>query len=140
MQYRQQGDFKLSEIGLGCYSLSGVYGKKDPQAFKAVVRCAFDLGVNFFDTAEAYGNAEQVLGQAVRPFRQQVYIATKVGVKEGVKPNLTEAYIRSACDQSLAMLGSDTIDLYQVHFDDPETPVAETVSALEGLKKAGKIR
>lgn len=140
MNYRDFRNFKFSEIGVGTYSLSGVYGKKDLNEFKNMIYRAVDLGVNFFDTAEAYGDAESILGDYVKGFRKNIYIATKVGVKKGVKPNLKEDYIISACEESLKNLKTDYIDLYQVHFNDPETPVEETVNALEKLKKNGKIR
>jgi aryl-alcohol dehydrogenase-like predicted oxidoreductase len=140
MQYRKHNDFEISEVGVGCYALSGVYGRKDVLAYKEMLRRAFELGVNFFDTAEAYGEAERILGEVVKPFRGSVYIATKVGVKGGVKANLAGAYVKSACEESLGKLGMDYVDLYQVHFDDPDTPVEETVGALEELVQAGKIR
>jgi aryl-alcohol dehydrogenase-like predicted oxidoreductase len=140
MQYRKHNDFEISEVGIGCYALSGVYGRKDVGAFKEMLRRAFELGVNFFDTAEGYGEAEQILGEVVKPFRSSVYIATKVGVKEGVKANLTSAYVKSACEESLGRLGTDYVDLYQVHFDDPDTPVEDTVEALDALVREGKIR
>ena len=140
MEYRKHADFTLSEIGVGCYALSGVYGPKDVDEFKRMLNRAYELGVNFFDTAEAYGDAEQVLGQAVKPYRQEIYVATKVGVKKGVKANLSAEYIRSACEQSLQNLQTDYIDLYQVHFDDPHTPIEETVGAFEELVGKGKIR
>lgn len=139
MKYRKHKDFNISEVGIGCYSLSGVYGTKDVNEFKKMINRAYELGVNFFDTAEAYGNAEQIFGEIVKSFRKNVYIATKVGVKEGIKPNLSEKYIKSACEQSLKNLQTDYIDLYQIHFDDPETPIEETISALEKLKNEGKI-
>jgi aryl-alcohol dehydrogenase-like predicted oxidoreductase len=140
MQYRKHNDFEISEVGVGCYALSGVYGRKDVPAYRDMLRRAFELGVNFFDTAEAYGEAERILGEVVKPFRGSVYIATKVGVKGGVKANLGGAYVKSACEESLGKLGTEYIDLYQVHFDDPDTPVEETVGALEELVRAGKIR
>jgi aryl-alcohol dehydrogenase-like predicted oxidoreductase len=140
MKYRTHQGLAISEIGVGCYALGGVYGQVDQPEFQAMLRRAFELGVNFFDTAEAYGDGERVLGKALRPFRQQVLIATKVGVKEGVEPNLSPGYIRSACEASLQALGTDYIDLYQVHFDDPHTPVQETVGALDELVAAGKVR
>jgi len=139
MEYRTHKGFNLSEIGVGCYSLAGVYGKKDVKKFKKMLNCAYELGVNFFDTAEGYGDAETILGETVKPYREQIYIATKVGIKEGVKPNLSSSYIRKACDKSLERLQTDYIDLYQVHFDDPTTPVEETVKALEDLAAEGKI-
>lgn len=140
MQYRTHQGLQISEIGIGCYSLSGVYGAKDVPAFKKMLHRAYDLGVTFFDTAEAYGEAERILGEAVRPFREKVCIATKVGVKGGSKPNLSREYIRAACEQSLAALQTGYIDLYQLHFDDMTTPVEEVVAALEDLCRDGKIR
>ena len=140
MEYRERNGFRISEVGVGCYALSGAYGTKDLEEFKRMLRRAYELGVNFFDTAEAYGDAEQILGETVKPFRQEVYLATKVGVRGGFKPNLSAEYIKRACEGSLERLQTDYIDLYQVHFDDPETPVEETVGALEELTSEGKIR
>jgi aryl-alcohol dehydrogenase-like predicted oxidoreductase len=140
MQYRTHRGLAISEIGVGCYALGGVYGQVDQREFHAMLRRAYELGVSFFDTAEAYGDGERLLGEALLPFRQQVLIATKVGVKEGAKPDLSPGYIRRACDASLQALGTDYIDLYQVHFDDPHTPVQETAGVLDDLVAAGKIR
>ena len=139
MKYREHNDFKVSEVGVGCYALSGVYGKKDVKEFKKMLNRAYELGVNLFDTADAYGDAEQVLGEIVKPYRDSVYIATKVGVKGDIKPNLSGRYVKLACEQSLERLQTKYIDLYQVHFDDPDTPVEETVGALEELVREGKI-
>lgn len=141
MQYRQHGGIELSEVGVGCYGLSGAYGPKDPGAYRRMLQRACELGVNLFDTADAYGPAEEVLGQAIAPYRDRVYIATKVGGKGGFRPgSLEREEVRRACEESLRRLQTDRIDLYQVHFDDPITPVAETVSALEELVREGKIR
>jgi aryl-alcohol dehydrogenase-like predicted oxidoreductase len=140
MHYRNHKGLNISEIGIGCYGLSGAYGPVDVMEIKRVLLRAYELGVNFYDTAEAYGNAEQTIGEVVKPFRNQVIIATKVGLREGVKPNLSARYIETACEDSLRNLGMEHIDLYQVHFNDPYTPVEETVSALEKLMQAGKIR
>jgi len=140
MKYRKHRDLKISEVGVGTYSLSGVYGRKDIKEFKRMIYRAFDLGVNFFDTAEGYGDAERILGDAIKPFRKEVYIATKVGVKGNYKSNLSREYIKRACEESLKRLQTDHIDLYQVHFSDPDTPVEETVGALEELASEGKIR
>ncbi|WP_203219035.1 aldo/keto reductase [Geoglobus acetivorans] len=131
---------KISEIGIGTYALSGVYGAKDLEEFKRTIYRAHELGVNFFDTAEAYGNAEQILGEILKPFREEVYIATKVGVRGNIKPDLSRDYIRKACEESHRRLQTDYIDLYQVHFHDPATPIEETVEALEELVEEGKIR
>ncbi len=141
MQYRQHKDFKLSEIGVGCYALSGAYGAKDPQAIQRVLQRAVELGVNFFDTADGYGEqAEALLGQALKSCRNQVYIATKASIQADEKAHLTGAYLARACEKSLRVLQTEWIDLYQVHYDDPETPVEETVAGLERLVQAGKIR
>ncbi len=140
MRYRKHKGLKISEIGIGTYSLSGVYGAKDLEEFKRMIYRAYELGVNFFDTAEAYGNAEQILGEIVKPFREDIYIATKVGVKSGIRPNLSKDYIKKACEESLKRLQTDYIDLYQVHFHDPTTPIEETIQALEELVEEGKIR
>jgi aryl-alcohol dehydrogenase-like predicted oxidoreductase len=140
MEYREHRGLAISEIGVGCYGISGAYGTQDPREFERTLRRAHALGVNFFDTADAYGDAERVLGQTLRPFRSEVYIATKVGLQEGLERNLSAAHVKRACEQSLKRLQTDHVDLYQVHFDDPGTPVAETVGALEELVREGKIR
>ncbi|MBU7011997.1 MAG: aldo/keto reductase [Theionarchaea archaeon] len=140
MEYRTHKGCKISEVGVGCYSLAGVYGKKDVHQFKKMLLRAVELGVNFFDTAEGYGDAEHILGGVMRPYREEVIIATKVGIKGNIKPNLSAEYLITACDKSLDRLKTDYIDLYQVHFDDPTTPVEETVGALEDLVVEGKIR
>ncbi|USG99650.1 aldo/keto reductase [Thermococcus argininiproducens] len=140
MEYRKHKSLKISEIGIGTYALSGVYGAKDLEEFKRMIYRAYELGVNFFDTAEAYGNAEQILGDIVKPFREDIYIATKVGIRGDIKPNLSKDYIKKACEESLKRLQTDYIDLYQVHFHDPTTPIEETVEALEDLVEEGKIK
>ncbi|HOB90779.1 MAG: aldo/keto reductase [Bacillota bacterium] len=140
MDYRVHRGVELSAVGVGCYSLSGAYGRKDVDQVVSMLQRAYELGVNLFDTAEAYGDAETVLGDAVRPFRDKVLISTKVGVREGIKPSLTRSYVHAACEDSLRRLKTDWIDIYSVHFDDPDTPVEETVEALDDLIAQGKIR
>ena len=140
MEYREHKGLRTSEVGIGCYALGGAYGSVDVDSFKDMLCRAYELGVNFFDTADAYGDAERLLGEALRPFRDEVLIATKVGIREGARADLSAAYVEAACETSLRNLGTDYIDLYQVHFDDPGTPVEETVGALEDLVRAGKVR
>ncbi|MEX2738648.1 MAG: aldo/keto reductase [Candidatus Wukongarchaeota archaeon] len=140
MKYRKHNDFNVSEVGVGCYALSGVYGGKDVKEFMRMLNRAYELGVNFFDTADVYGDAEQILGEVVKPYRHDFYIATKMGMTGDVKPNLSTKYVKSACEKSLERLQTDYIDLYQLHFDDPNTPVEETIGALEELVSEGKIR
>lgn len=132
---------EISEVGVGCYSLSGVYGAKDRDEYARMIRRAYDLGVTFFDTAPAYGDAEEFVGRVVRGFRDDVCIATKVGVaQEGAGFDLSRRSIHASCEMSLERLGTDYIDLYQVHFDDGRTPTDEVVAAMESLRDAGKIR
>ena len=140
MEYREHRGLTLSEVGVGGYALAGAYGAVDRAEFIALLRRAHALGVTVFDTAGNYGDAEAVLGEAVRPFRDEVILATKVGSPEGAPPRLTPEAVRAACARSLERLGTDRIDLLQVHFDDPATPVEDTVAALEGLRDQGLIR
>jgi aryl-alcohol dehydrogenase-like predicted oxidoreductase len=140
MKYRIHRGLKVSEIGIGCYALSGAYGSVVVKQFQRMLQHAHTLGVNFFDTAEGYGAAEKILGEAVKSFREEILIATKVGIRESIKPNLSIAYIEKACNRSLEQLQTDYIDLYQVHFDDPDTSVQETIEALDTLVEKGKIR
>jgi aryl-alcohol dehydrogenase-like predicted oxidoreductase len=140
MEYRQHAGETLSEIGLGCYALSGAYGHPQPEEFVQVIQRAYELGVTFFDTADIYGPAETILGQTVAPFREEILIATKVGARDDGKPDCSPKHVIASCEASLQRLGTGVIDLYQIHFDDPETPISETVGALEALKAAGKIR
>jgi aryl-alcohol dehydrogenase-like predicted oxidoreductase len=139
MQYRVHRGEKLSEIGLGCYAISGAYGQRDPESFIGLLRRAYEQGVTFFDTAAVYGPAEEILGRAVAPFRDQVWIATKVGARDDGRRDCSAEQVVASCEQSLRRLGTDRIDLYQVHFDDPDTSVEETVGVLEQLQAAGKI-
>jgi aryl-alcohol dehydrogenase-like predicted oxidoreductase len=140
MQYRTHRGESLSEVGFGCYALSGAYGQKDPRQSVALIHRAYGLGVTFFDTADIYGLAEEVLGRAVAPFRNQVWIASKVGWGAEHRPDCSPGHVQASCEASLRRLGTDHLDLYQIHFHDPDTPVEETVGALEDLKSAGKIR
>lgn len=140
MEYRSFRDWNISAIGMGCYGLSGSYGHVDWESYQRTLQRAYELGINFFDTAQAYGEAETFLGQVIRPFRKKIYLATKVSGTEGPKAYLSEAAVQAACHASLKKLGTDYIDLYQVHFDDPHTPVEVTVAALDRLVSEGKIR
>ena len=139
MRYREFKDWRLSEIGFGCYGLSGAYGPVDHEAYRGAIQHAFENGVNFFDTAEGYGGAEAFLGQALAPFRDEVYIATKLSGAAGA-PDLSFTAVKAACEASLERLRVEVIDLYQIHFDDPNTPILETVNALDDLVSSGKIR
>ncbi len=137
---------EISALGLGCMSLSGVYGKSDETAGVELIRRAIDLGVDHFDSSDAYGwgQNEELLGRALQGRRDRVVIATKFGQTRrpgganGVDGS--PAYIAEACEASLKRLGVDTIDLYYQHRVDPAVPVEETVGAMARLVEAGKVR
>lgn len=133
-------DIPHSRLGFGCYALGGAYGDKvDSSRGEKLIHLAYDLGIRFFDTADQYGT-EELLGRATKPFRQEISIATKVGVDSQGKTTLNRAHIIASCETSLRKLDTDYLDLYQVHYDDPGIPVSEVVDTLEVLKTQGKIR
>ena len=140
MEKRNIGSLQVSVAGLGCNNFGW---RLDAEATAQVVHAALDAGITFFDTADIYGGtkSEEYLGQALRGRREQVVIATKFGMKvdeqrQGAKP----AYVRRAAEDSLRRLGTDYLDLYQLHQPDSETPIAETLAVLDELVKAGKVR
>ncbi|MFW6040590.1 MAG: aldo/keto reductase [Thermoplasmatota archaeon] len=140
MDYRRFEDKEISEIGMGCYQLSGTYGPVKNKLYKKVLGYAVELGINFFDTADTYGpKAEELLGDVIGPVRDDIILQTKVGIKEGIKPNLSYDYIMSACEDSLERLNTSYIDYYLIHYADPKTPVEDTIAALKDLKIDGKI-
>jgi len=135
-------DLYVSEIGLGCMTL----GTDETKAV-SIVHEALELGINFFDTADLYddGRNEELVGKAIKHHRSDVIIATKVGNrrqpgKEGWVWDPSKAYILSAVKDSLKRLGTDYIDLYQLHGGTIEDPIEETIEAFEELKKEGLIR
>jgi aryl-alcohol dehydrogenase-like predicted oxidoreductase len=141
---RKLGDLSVSVVGLGCNN----FGRRvDLDGTRAVVDAALDAGVNFLDTADIYGDgggSENLLGEVLRGRRDQVVLATKFGMDMGdegpsVRPRGSRAYIREAIDGSLRRLQTDVIDLYQYHRPDGETPIEETLGALDELVKAGKV-
>ena len=149
MQYRELGnsDLKVSAIGLGCMSMSGVYGKGDDAESIAVVHKALDLGVNFVDSSDMYGwgQNEELLGRAIKGKRDQVVLTTKFGQVQSPdgKGNLVDgspAHVARACDASLKRLGVDVIDLYSQHRVDPKVPIEDTVGAMARLVDQGKVR
>ena len=141
MQTRAIGALAAPVIGLGCNNFGG---RIDEVATKLVVDAAIDAGVTFFDTADIYGGtlSEEYLGRALTGRREQALIATKFGgpIDDERKGGASAAYVARACDDSLRRLGTDRIDLYQLHFPDPATPLAETLGALDALVRAGKVR
>jgi aryl-alcohol dehydrogenase-like predicted oxidoreductase len=144
MQMRTLGSsgLKVTVVGVGCNN----FGMRiDADATKAVVDAALDAGINLFDTADVYGGgqSEEFLGRALGPRRSDVVIATKFRSPMGGTPNDqggSRAYVMRAVEASLRRLGTDWIDLYQMHFPDPETPIEETLSALDDLVRQGKVR
>ena len=146
---RQLGEVgpEVSAIGLGCMPMSGSYGSADEADSIATINRALDLGINLLDTADVYGTGhnEELVGRAIRDRRNEVVLATKFGFVPGTDGSPTgingrPEYVREACEASLRRLGVDTIDLYQQHRVDPETPIEETVGALAELVKEGKVR
>ncbi len=141
MKYREHKELEISEIGMGCYALSGSYGSINRKKFKSVLKSAFERGINLFDTAATYGQeSEKILGDVIRPYREEVVISTKIGAGEDGRPSLAYSDVKDQCENSLDRLDIDQIDIYLVHFDDPETPVEETVEALDDLKDEEMIK
>jgi aryl-alcohol dehydrogenase-like predicted oxidoreductase len=141
MRYTQLGktDIQVSILALGCWAFGGgnVWGEQDDQESINTVHAALDMGVNFFDTAPAYGGgrSEEVLGNALKGKRQQAIIADKVSRGE-----LRKDDVLASCDHSLKLLQTDYIDLLQIHWPNHDVPFDETVEALFQLKQAGKVR
>jgi aryl-alcohol dehydrogenase-like predicted oxidoreductase len=148
MQQRQLGNsaLKVSAVGLGCMSMSQSYGARDDEESIRAVHRALELGVTFFDTAAIYGQGhnETLVGRALGARRRQVVLATKCGVLPasggGIDADGSPAEIRSSCDASLRRLGTDVIDLFYLHRVDPKTPIEESVGAMAGLVRDGKVR
>jgi aryl-alcohol dehydrogenase-like predicted oxidoreductase len=148
MKYRKLGRNgpTVSAIGLGAGSATTNFGERDDEVQIETVHRAIDLGVTLFDTADRYmkGRHERMLGRALVGRRDQVVVCSKFGNIDkpdgGKAYNGRPEYVRSACDASLAQLGIDAIDLYYLHRIDPDVPIEETVGAMAGLVKAGKVR
>ena len=136
----------VTSIGLGCMSLSGVYGAVSDEDGIAVVHAALDAGVNFLDSADMYGwgQNESVLGRALKGRRQGVILATKFGQVRlesgGNGVDGRPEYVKAACEASLKRLDTEVIDLYYIHRIDPKVAIEETVGAMADLVTAGKVR
>jgi len=148
MQKRRlgKGGLEVSAIGLGCMGLNFGYGPGlDKQSAVSLIRTAFDLGVTFFDTAEAYGpfTNEEIVGEALTPIRDQVVIATKFGFKNGSSTAGMDSRperIREVVVASLKRLGTDRIDLFYQHRVDPNVPMEEVAGAMKDLIREGKVK
>ncbi len=153
MQYALLGNTGLTVSRLAFGAMTFTAGNKDLGAIYKVggdlagelVGRALEAGINFFDTADGYagGESEAMLGAALKPHRDQVVIATKVGFRTGpalTRAGLSRRHILWSVDQSLKRLGTDWIDVYIAHREDPYTPIEETVAALDAIVRAGKVR
>ena len=149
MKKRKLGNSSLevSAVGLGCMGMSEFYGSVSESESHRVIDRALELGIDFFDTSDIYGpfTNEKLVGRAFANRRGEAVIATKFGILRGEDGsfrgiNGKPEYVRSACEASLRRLGVDTIDLYYQHRVDSQTPIEDTVGAMAGLVKEGKVR
>src|SRR4051794_25324498 len=136
---------QVSAIGFGCQEVGGGYGDIDEREFARAVGRALDLGINLFDTAEAYGfgASEAALGRALRGRRDDAIVSTKFGTGYQDRPNFRDGRaerVHASIDASLQRLGTDHVDVYTVHWPDRTTPFEETMGALDELVQAGKVR
>jgi aryl-alcohol dehydrogenase-like predicted oxidoreductase len=147
MEFRQFGrtGLKVSAVGFGCWEIGGTYGRIDESQFQRAVAQAIDSGINCFDTAEAYGMgvSEEALARALGGRRNNVVIATKFGVGYEEMPNRRDSSrerVLASIDKSLQRLRTDHVDVYLVHWPDPNTPLDETMRALDDVVRQGKVR
>jgi aryl-alcohol dehydrogenase-like predicted oxidoreductase len=144
MQRRQLRDLTVSAIGLGCMGMSEFYGPSDEDESIATIQRALDLGVTFLDTSDLYGSGhnEQLVGKAIAGRRDQVQLASKFAIRRADGERWIDnspEWIREACEQSLARLRVERIDLYYMHRRNPDVPIEESVGAMAGLVEQGKV-
>jgi aryl-alcohol dehydrogenase-like predicted oxidoreductase len=147
MERRKLGALDVSAVGLGCMSMTPIYGVPDPDEAFATLQRAPEIGIDFIDTSDAYGANganEEFVGRAIKGRRDKYVLATKFGNvrlpdgKPGAKGN--PDYVTQACDKSLRRLGTDYIDLYYIHRVDNTVPIEDTVGAMVRLKERGKVQ
>lgn len=146
MKRRRLGALDVSEVALGCMSMTPLYGTPDPVEAVATLQRAPDLGIDFIDTSDAYGHGanEELVGRAIAGRRERYILATKFGnirLPDGTPSAKGDpAYVKEACEASLKRLGTDHIDLYYIHRVDDKVPIEDTVGAMARLVDAGKVR
>lgn len=146
MERRRLGALEVSAIGLGCMSMTPVYGNPDPDEAIATIHRAPELGIDFIDTSDAYahGANEELVGRAIAGRRDKYLLATKFGnirLPDGTPSAKGDPdYVAECCDASLKRLGTDVIDLYFIHRVDDKVPIEDTIGAMAKLVKAGKVR
>ena len=146
LRKRMLGQLEVSEIGLGCMGMSQAYGKPDPAESERTLHRSLDIGMTFLDTANAYGmgHNEELIGRVLGARRDEIVLATKFGIsidadgRRGIDGH--PAQVAARCDESLARLGTDRIDLYYLHRLDKKVPIEDTVGAMAELVAAGKVR
>ncbi|HWL45194.1 MAG TPA: aldo/keto reductase [Ilumatobacter sp.] len=137
METRSIGSLQVSVIGLGTNNFGFLMDEPD---VAPVFHAALDAGINFIDTADSYATSEERIGRLIGPVRDDIVLATKFASPvDGGTGGATPEYIRSAVERSLRLLQTDRIDLYQIHRPDPDTPIADTLAALDELVRAGKV-
>ena len=149
MEYRRFGttEFKVSPMGLGCLSMSGLYGPADDNESIATLHRAFDLGINFLDTSASYGNGHnhELIAKALKGRRERIVIHSKSGSPRtpdasGSRSGSAPAYLTQNCEQSVKRLGLDCLDIFCMSRVDPEIPIEESVGAMARLVQQGKTR
>ena len=149
MEYRQFGstEFKVSPLGLGCMSMSGVYGPADDNESIGTLHRAFDLGINFLDTSASYGNGHnhELIAKALKGKRERIVIHSKSGSPRapdasGNRSGSTPAYLTQNCEQSVKRLGIDCLDIFCMSRVDPDVPIEESVGAMAKLVERGLTR
>ncbi len=145
MKRRSLGSLEVSAMGLGCMSMTHSYGKADPVESEATLRRALDIGVTFFDTANAYGlgENERLVGRVLADHRSEIQLSTKFGFVIGDGGPRIDGHpdqVEARCDESLERLGFEAIDLYFLHRPDPEVPIEDTVGAMKRLVEKGKVK